>query len=926
VSATPQEWLPESIPTGTVTFVFTDIEGSTERWDRDRTAMQTALRRHDELMRSAIVQSGGYVFKTVGDAFCAAFRRPEDAVAAMLFAQSVLSDEDFTAVGGLRVRVAIHTGSADERDRDYFGSAVNRVARLLGIAHGGQVLVSGATRLLVQGSLPAPMSLRDLGEHRLKDLSRPEPVYQLLGPHLVSDFPPLRSIEALPNNLPLQLTTFVGREGEVAEISALIENNRLVTLVGSGGVGKTRTSLHVAANLLDGSGDGVWFVELAPLSSGDLIPSTIANALHLTLAPGGDPTRDLVLRLQAKRALLVLDNCEHLVEASARVVEAILRGCPEIRVLASSRQPLGIGGEQSYRMPSLAVPSEADAASLTASSAMGYAALALFADRAKASDKRFALTDKNAPIVADICRRLDGIALAVVLASARVKILSPEQLRDKLDERFRVLMGGSRDVLPRHQTLRALIDWSHDLLDERERALFRRLSIFVNGFTLEGASAVGSGDEADGFELIDVLASLVDKSLVLAEPAGGELRYRLLESTRAYAWEKLEVAGERGRLAERHLRFLRDHFAALDERWEKTGRRTELEDVFATELDDIRAALEFALHGDNVSSGAALLAATRASSWRALGLEHEATARTEAYLAALSGDEPLLRARLWTGIAFIAQCSGRKTRALEAATQGALYARSGGDARVLSQALLGYAQGAMFLRHFADAEVALAEAEALPNPSIAQSLLLLESRAMLSGQQGNAEAAVRATEHLLREYRSLGNATAVRSTTLNLAEMYHIMGETGRAIELIRDALPAFRASGNRNTLVNGMANLAGYLAAADRFSEASAIARELIRELAPREPTNALLTVALEPLALALAFDADPARAAILEGYADVALRAAGFAREFTETTTHDRLVTLLAKRLAPGDLARRLAEGAALTPEAAFALALGG
>jgi predicted ATPase/class 3 adenylate cyclase len=924
VSATPRERLAESLPSGTVTFVFSDIADSTQRWDRDRAAMQDAVRRHDAIMRNAIAAHRGHVFKTIGDAFCVAFWRPEDAVGAMLDAQRALGAQDFTRVNGIRVRMAIHTGTADERDSDYFGPAVNRVARLLGIAHGGQVLVSGITSQLVQGVLPPDVRLRDLGEHRLKDLARPEHVHQLLGADLVADFPPLRSLGALPNNLPVQVTTFVGREKEVAEISSLIEQHRLVTLVGSGGIGKTRTSLHVAAYLLDRSADGVWFIELAPLANADLLPTTIANELRLTLAADGDPLEQLVRGLGGKHALLIFDNCEHLVEGSARVVAAILRGCPEMRVLASSRQPLGIDGERRYHLPSLAVPTQTEAAALTAASAQGYAGLALFADRAQGSDHRFALTDENAPVIADICRQLDGIPLAIELASARVKILSPWQLRDKLAERFRLLTGSYRDVLPRHQTLRALIDWSYDLLDERERALFRQVSIFVSGFALEGALAVGCSDDLDEFELVDVLGSLVDKSLVLAEPVGDTLRYRLLESTRAYAGEKLDIADERGRSAERHLRFMRDRFAALDERGESTGRRSELEDVVATELDDIRVALDFALNGNDVPSGAALLAATRLSSWRARGLENEALVRAEQFLAKLSPDQPLLAARLWTGIANIAAISGRRAHAMEAATHGVACARAAGDARVLAQALCRYALAAMLRRDLAAAEDALAEAEALANPSAAQRLLLLDTRAMLSGQQGDAEAAVRATEHLLREYRLLGNAGAVRYTTLNLAESTHAMGETARAIDLIRDALPDVRAAGNRNMLVMATVNLAGYLAAADRFSEASAIALELIGELAPHEPTHASIAVALEPAALALAFAGDLTRAATLEGYAEAALREHGFARGFTETTTHDRLLTLLTERLTPDDLAHGLAEGAALTPQAAVELAL--
>ncbi|MGH7729178.1 MAG: ATP-binding protein, partial [Vulcanimicrobiaceae bacterium] len=571
MSARPEPARSVPLPAGTVTFAFTDVEGSTARWERDPEAMQAALRRHDELLHAVIAEGGGHVFKTMGDAFCCVCSRAQDAVAAMFAAQQKLGAQDFSAIDGLRVRAAIHTGTADERDGDYFGPAVNRVARLLAIGHGGQLLVSGVTSDLVLGALPSQASLRDLGEHRLKDLARPEQVYQLLAPGLAAEFPPLRSLESLPNNLPLQLTSFLGRETEISEITGLLATHRLVTLVGSGGVGKTRTSLQIGANLLDGSGDGVWFIELAPLASGDYIPTTVAQAMGLELGSAGEPLDVLVSLLRPKRALLIFDNCEHLVEPAARVIAALLRGAPQVSVLASTRQGLGIAGEATYRMPSLAIPEDVEG--LRAAEAVRFPAIALFAERAGAVDFRFALGDENAPTIADICRRLDGIPLAIELAAARVKILSPQQLRERLNERFRVLTGGSRDALPRQQTLRALINWSHDLLDERERALFRRLGIFVNGFAMEGAVAVGSGD---GLDEVDVLASLADKSLVLAEPDGDALRYRMLESTRAYAREKLDASGELPGTALRHVRYLAGLFDAADARTVRSGRRTEM--------------------------------------------------------------------------------------------------------------------------------------------------------------------------------------------------------------------------------------------------------------------------------------------------------------------------------------------------------------
>jgi predicted ATPase/class 3 adenylate cyclase len=922
LSATSRE-RSEALPTGTVTFAFTDIEGSTARWERDRAAMQDAVRRHDTIMRAAIAAHDGVVFKTIGDAFCAAFARPEDAVAAMLDAQRALAAEDFSAVDGLRVRAAIHTGTADERDGDYFGPAVNRVARLLAIGHGGQVLVSGVTADLVQGELPSQASLRDLGEHRLRDLARPEYVYQLVAPNLSAEFPALRSLDVLPNNLPLALTSFVGREKEIAEITDLIAQHRLVTLVGSGGVGKTRTSLQVAANLLDGSGDGVWFIELAPLASGDYIPSTIAQAIGIALPPEGDPVENLAHMLKRKRALLVFDNCEHLVEPAARMITTLLRGCPQVKLLASSRQGLGIAGEATYRMPSLGFPREGDGPPMTAAGSTKFTAISLFVERARAVDNRFGLTDENAPSIADVCRRLDGIPLAIELAASRVKMFSPQQIRDRLDERFRMLTGGSRDALPRQQTLRALIDWSHDLLDDRERALFRRLGIFVNGFTYEGAVAVGAGEDLDEFELFDLLGSLVDKSLVLAEPQGNAVRYRLLESTRAYASEKLDVAGERELAEARHLRYLRDRFAELWTKKERTARTAEFVEALTAELEDLRYALDAALARSAVAEGAKLLSFIEAC-WRDLGLDPEGIRRNEQYILALPRSESQLLARLSIALASLLGEYGQRTSASRVAMDAVAYARESGDAEALGYALRGFAVEATRLRRFDDAETALAEAEALPSASRSFRQRLLDSRALLSFFTGNFEAAVQALEQLAKEHRALGNVRGEGVARLGLAEVEHARDRTPRAIEIVHEILPALRAGKDKVTLGNTLANLAAYFTAVDDLSDAVSAARECISIYATSEPDYFFIAIAIEHLALAYALGGDLARAARLEGYSDTILDREGYGREISEMKTYDRLMPILRTGLSPDGLARLLADGAALTPEAAIALAL--
>ena len=587
-------------PSGTVTFLFTDIEGSTQRWERDGTAMRDAVRRHDALLRSAFVEHGGHVFKTVGDAFCVAFSRPEFAVAASLTAQRALSVEDFSAVDGLRVRAAIHTGTADERDGDYFGAAVNRVARLLAIGHGGQVLVSGVTVDLVQGALPARSSLRDLGQHRLKDLTHPEQVYQLVAEGLVEVFPPVRSLESLPNNLPLALTSFVGREEEVAEIAQLVGTTRLLTLVGTGGVGKTRAALQVAAELLDGSGDGVWFVDLAPIRDPALVAHEVVLALGLTVPPDKTALQIILEYLKPRRLLLVVDNCEHLVASAAAALDAILRGCPKVTILATSREGLNVSGEHVHRMPSLAVPPRDIA--LSAATAATYGAVALFAERAHAADGRFALTDENAEIVAEVCRRLDGIALAIELAAPRVKVLAVEQLSRRLDERFRILTGGSRNALPRQQTMRALIDWSYDLLSDQEKVVLRRAGVFVGGFTLEAAAAICNAETSlDEWEVLEILSTLVDKSLVSAEIQGSHQRYRLLESMREYARTRLVELDELENASRAHAAYFLEYAKLKREAWDVTPGAQWIEPMLP-ELDNFRATFEWLLEHDPVSA------------------------------------------------------------------------------------------------------------------------------------------------------------------------------------------------------------------------------------------------------------------------------------------------------------------------------------
>jgi len=551
------------LPTGTVTFLFTDIEGSSRLWENHTDAMGVALARHDSLLREAFETRGGTIFKTIGDAFCVAFPVAVSALEAAVAAQRLLRDEPWQDLEPVKVRMAIHTGSAESRDSDYFGPVLNRVSRLLAAGHGGQVLLTLAAEELVRDHLPEGLTLRDLGERRLRDLNRPERVFQVVAADLSSDFPALRSLEIFPNNLPVQLTSFIGREKEMNEVKRLLGTTHLLTLTGAGGTGKTRLSMQVAADLLDQFPDGVWLVELATIEEADQAGPAIAAALQVREEPGQQILLTLTNYLRNKKLMLILDNCEHLIAECARIAETLLRACPGLQILASSREPLGIAGERTWPVPSLSIPEnwrEEIRGSEAAERLTQYEAVRLFVDRATAVRPAFRVTNESAPYVAEICWRLDGIPLAIELAAARIRVLSIDQIASRLNDQFRLLTGGSRTALPRQQTLRALIDWSFDLLTEQERILLRRLSVFVGGRTLGAVEAVCSDDKIQDWEVIDILTSLVDKSLVSVERSSlAEPRYTLLESVWNYGREKLDEAGETDALRTRHF----DYFLGI---------------------------------------------------------------------------------------------------------------------------------------------------------------------------------------------------------------------------------------------------------------------------------------------------------------------------------------------------------------------------
>jgi predicted ATPase/class 3 adenylate cyclase len=578
------------LPSGTVTFMFTDIEGSTQLVQQLHDEYATLLADQRSILRTAFEKWNGHEVDTQGDSFFVAFKRASDAVNAGVDIQHALAEYRGPQGVTLRVRMGLHTAESHFGPTGYVGIDVHRAARICSAGHGGQVLLSQTTYDLLEGNLPRGVGRRDLGEHRLKDLNQPQRLHQLEISGLPSEFPPLKSLDVLPNNLPIQLTSFIGREHEMTEIKDLLFKTRLLTLTGVGGSGKTRLAEQVATDLLENFADGVWLAELAPLTDPTFVVPAVSSAVGYREASGRPILDVLIDYLRPKKLLLLLDNCEHLITSCAELADRLLRACPQVLILATSREPLGIPGETIYGVPSLSLPNVDHLPRFELVSE--YEALQLFVERAMSVSPKFMLTKDNVRAVSQICCHLDGIPLALELAAARVRALSIEQIMTRLHNRFSLLTAGSRTALPRHQTLRALIDWSYGLLSDKERVLLRRMSVFTGDWSIDAAERICSGGEIEFSEVLELLIQLVDKSLVAAEEGTIEARYRMLETIREYATEKLAEKEEMDAFSRHHA----DFFLALAEQAEPkltSADRTPWLDRLEVEYDNIRRALQW---------------------------------------------------------------------------------------------------------------------------------------------------------------------------------------------------------------------------------------------------------------------------------------------------------------------------------------------
>jgi len=868
------------IPTGTVTFLFTDIEGSTRLAQDLGDAWPPLLERHREIARAAWSGQHGVEIGTEGDSFFVVFTSAPQAVAAAVEAQRGMAGEPWPAGAPIRVRMGMHTAAAVVSGGGYVGVDVHRAARIASAGNGGQVLVSATTHALVEGSLPGGVTLREMGEHRLKDLSRPERIWDLVIEGLSAEFPPLRTLNAVPNNLPTQLTSFLGRQREIAEGRQLLLDARLLTLTGPGGTGKTRLSLQLAADATDRFPDGIYFVPLGAISQWDLVLPTIAQAMGL-VDPGTQALERLVDHIGSKCVLLVLDNFEQVNDAAPQIAELLARA-PKISILVTSRSPLRVYGEREFPVPPLGVPDPKhlpDFAQLST-----YESVALFIERAMAVRPDFAVTSANAPAVAEICVRLDGLPLAIELAAARVRVLTPQAIMDRLGDRLRLLSGGSRDLPERQQTLRGAIAWSHDLLDEADQRVFARFAVFAGGARLDAIETVVF-DSDDATDPLDAIASLVDKSLVRQESEpGGEPRFRMLSTIREYAMEKLDERGEAGVLRERHASWVVSVVEESAPRVFGDEQRAVL-DRYEMEHDNIRAALAWAAETGHTETALRLVA----SSWRfwqMRGFLAEARETAE-HVLALPGSKDLPDAR---------------GAALEAAG-GIAYWQADIDA---SRTWYGEAL-----------ELARASGDKARIANAVYNMAFTYSFNELN-QEDAAQARAIATE-AVELFRELGDEGGTARALWGLSTAEFFFRNYPRAAELAGEALEIFRRVGDRF-----MTGWSLYLLAGSNLTIDKDLMRQYLEEALPIFVENedksgyALLFDGFATLEWA---NGNVALALKLAGYAAATERSTGtglaelnreFAGFYPETLVHD-----------PANAAA-FAEGQGLDLEQATALAL--
>jgi predicted ATPase/class 3 adenylate cyclase len=905
------------LPSGTVTFLFTDIEGSTRLWQEKPQAMAISNARHNVIVREGIESNHGTVFQLVGDSFAAAFGNAVDALYAALSAQRGLQAEEWGLTGSVRVRMGLHTGAAEissvEPNKYSKGYAtIASAQRVMSAGHGGQVLLSQTTHDLLQNELPAGVTLRDLGEHRLKDLRSPVHIYQMVASDLPQEFPPIKTLDTFPNNLPVQLTSFIGREKELGEIKNLLNSARLVTLTGSGGTGKTRLALEVSAQELSRYPQGVWLIELAPLTEASQIIPAMAQVFGLQELPMTPLASQVVDYLRDKKVLLILDNCEHLTEVCARLADELLHQCARLKIIASSREALGIAGEMGYRTPSLAETES----------------MQLFVERARAANSRFNLTESNTSSIAQICSRLDGIPLAIELAAARVKLLSPEQIARRLDDRFRLLVGGSRTALPRQQTLRALIDWSYDLLSQEEKHLMEYAAVFIGGWTLEALEAV-----ADDLNAMEHLEQLVNKSLVVTEERESEMRYAMLETIRQYAYEKLFNSGQAAQAHDRHFVY----FDSLSElAWDKAHSSDLVVWGLEDEIDNFRTALEWGLEHHleeivHLAANTALLVGWLGNQTDArvyVKSALQASDRLSDSLSPVTGEALLLRQRLRARALYICANTemgpGDNQYALLTLKEAISLSRQTGDKSMLGTSLEMYAIVTSYVGLNdgpAAAEEGLAILREIDDKlGITVAYLVMARIAM---ERGNLTERQNYMDKALRGLQGSNSSYLAAMSMMALGMTERLLGRYESARDYFEAGLVLFRRMHNKH-FVNVMMSELGHIARlTGDFTRAIESYKQTIvhwQELGSRPA----VAHQLECFAMIAVAQKQPQRAARLFGSAEVLREKIGSLMKDYERTEYDPALAQLHSLLGEAYLNALWADGRKMTMDQAIQLAL--
>ena len=893
----------------TVTLVFTDIEGSTQLLERLGDRYAALIADHHRIVDAAAARHGGTRVDAAGDGLFISFPTARGALTAAVDAQRELAAHAWPEGAEVRVRVGIHTGEPLSAATGYVGIDVHRAARICNAGHGGQILVSQPCQSLLGGALPEGVTLRDLGDHRLRGIEAVERLYQVVAPGLGSDFPPVRSLDTLPNNLPRQLSSFIGREGEIIAAEARLPSTSLLTLTGAGGVGKTRLALEIGARAAGSFPDGVWLVELAAVTDSELVDDAVATALRVKQRPGTEILGALVEYVAERRMLLVLDNCEHLLGAVVSMTDTLLRRCPNLKVLATSREALGIPGEALMPVPSMSLPAS-DSTVAHADTGAESDAVRLFVNRAAAVMPGFTVTPANAAAVAQICRRLDGIPLAIELAAARVRSLPPAQIATRLDDRFRLLTGGSRTAMPRHRTLRAAMDWSFDLLSEPEQVILARLAVFNGSFSLEAAEAVATGGPVEQPDVVDLLDRLVDRSLLVAEEATDEARFRLLETIRDYAQERLADSGDAGTRYAQH----RDWFMGLVERARPAFFSGPIQPEWVARLaadhDNLRAALRWAHEDPNGADAELSMASGLWRFWEVRGDLEEGSIWLERALARLGGEVSHRRASALTGAGVLTAHRGDYARAATFHEASLMLHRELGNPMAIATACNNLASVAIERSDFSRARELYAETIELMRAGgdALGAAFTLVNLADLTARMGEVDEADRLFAESIDVFETLGDRWGVAHASTRLAQAARRRGDLPTARVRFEDALAIHRSAADQHGEARVLAHLGDVAADGGALADAEAFYQQ---SLALRSELGDRIGMATVIERLAGVAEDRPARAATLIGGAAAIREAIGAARSAEASARVDQFLAGLQRAFGAEAIDDAVAEG---------------